>query len=377
MKTLDQYMPTMREAGGRWFFPRTSIVGTGVAVALLVSAVVFAYRYPTVKADEAAQRLERFNELTAQATAGTQTALSRLAVLVANQPEWVQKVTAEQTANIQGLLGQVQPLTQAQVLQQAEAQQTAWDEAQRLIAASPFKGLKREQIPLSADGKAYLAALEVQRPARFDYQRLADGIELALPALQAAIRLQAEAETLAHRLDVKLNGDKAAPLGSAAAAALGQPAAAPVRQRPQFVSTPAAPAAATAPAIQGATDSLSAAMRQAEREAERQQREAEQEAQRQQQAAEAAERRAEQQAQRKQQEAQRAAERQKREAEAKARAAAAAEERAKREAERQAEQQRIAAQRAAEAKQRECTSSLMARAKCAAEGYNPLTGLKN
>lgn len=367
MKTLDQYMPTMREAGGRWFFPRTSIVGTGVAVALLVSAVVFAYRYPTVKADEAAQRLERFNALTAQATAGTQTALSRLGVLVADQPEWLQKVTAEQTANIQGLLAQVQPLTQAQVLQQAEAQQVAWDDAQRLIAASPFKGLKREQIPLNEEGKAYLAALEVQRPSRFNYQRLADGINLALPALQAAIRLQAEAETLAHRLDVKLNGDDAAPLGSAAAAALGQPAtAAPVRPRAQFVSAPPAPAAATAPAIRGATDSLSAAMREAEREAQRQQQEAETAAQR-----------AEQQAQRKQQEAQRAAARQQREAEAKAKAAAAAEERAKREAERQAEQQRIAAQRAAEAKQRECTSSLMARAKCAAEGYNPLTGVKN
>jgi len=299
--------------------------------------------------------------------------LARLNSLATGQPEWLQKVTAEQTANIQELLAQVQPLTQAQVLQQAEAQQTAWDEAQRLIDGSPFKGLKREQIPLNEEGKAYLAALETKRPARFDYQRLADGVELALPALQAAIRLQGEAEALAHRLDVKLNGDKAAPLGSAAKATLEQPGTAAL-PRPQSVP---ATSAATAPAINGATDSLGAAMREAEREAERQLRQAEREAQLQQQEAEAATRRAEQQAQRKQQEAQRAAERQRREAEAQAKAAAAAEERSRREAEREAERQRIAAQRAAEAKQRECTSSLMARAKCAAEGYNPLTGVKN
>jgi len=72
MKTLDQYMPTMREAGGRWFFPRTSIIGSGVAFALLISAVVFAYRYPATKAAEAAQRLDQFNTLTEQATESPQ-----------------------------------------------------------------------------------------------------------------------------------------------------------------------------------------------------------------------------------------------------------------------------------------------------------------
>ena len=359
MRTLNQYMPTMRETAGRWFFPRSSIVGTGVAVALLVCAVVFAYRYPTVKTDEAAQRLERFNALTAQATAGTQNALARLSTLAVGQPEWLQKVTNDQTASIQGLLSQVQPLTQAQILQRAEAQQVAWEAAQTLIAGSAFNGLKDDQIPLGEEGKAYLAALNVPRPSRFDYLRLADGIDLALPALKAAIRLQTEAEALTHRLDVKLNGDKAIPLNSAPVPAL---------ENPGRLANPVLPpkSALEGPSSQGSIDAVDTAIRKAEREAKQQQ-----------QAAETAAQREEQQAQRKLQVAENAAKRQQRESEAKAKAAAGAEERAKRQAERQAEQQRLAAQRAVEAKQRECTSSLMARAKCAAQGYNPLTGSKN
>ncbi|MBD4278564.1 hypothetical protein GUH26_21540, partial [Xanthomonas citri pv. citri] len=45
-------------------------------------------------------------------------------------------------------------------------------------------------------------------------------------------------------------------------------------------------------------------------------------------------------------------------------------------AERQAQQAERERQAAAEAKKRECTRSIISRAKCATEGYNPLTGEK-
>ncbi|MGL4319180.1 MAG: hypothetical protein ACRCTL_21505 [Pseudomonas sp.] len=363
MRTLEQYLPVMREADGRWYWPRSSSIGTLVAVALLLVAIVYAWRYPTMKTEEAAQRLERFNELTLQSTQHTQAALSRLQVLVANQPEWLRDLAAEQVGNLHAHLALVKPLTRAQVLQQAQAQQEAYESAQQLIEASPFNGLTKQQVPLSTEGKAYLDALEVQRPSRFDYQRLSDGVLDALPILQAGFKLQAQAETLAHQLDLRLNGDKATPLGPAATTAQQAPAELQSEQ----------------PAVQPDVpiNALTSALRQAERDAERQQRQAELEVQNQQHQAEREDRQAEQQAQRKQQQAQRAAAQQQRDAERLAKAAAEARQRAERETERQAAAAQRQAQAAAEAKRRECTANLVARAKCAAQGYNPLTGMRN
>ena len=356
MRTLEHYLPVMREADGRWYWPRASSIGTLVAVALLLVAFVYAYRYPAMKTEAAAQRLERFNALTLQSTQNTQVALSRLQVLVTNQPEWLRDLVTEQVGNLHAHLSLVKPLARAQVLQQAQAQQEAYEKAQQLIEASPFKGLTKQQVPLSIEGKAYLNALEVERPSRFDYQRLSDGVLDALPILQAGFKLQAQAESLAHQLDVQLNGEKATPPGPAAATAKQAPAD---LQNEQPADQPGVP-----------INALTSALRQAERDAERQQRQAQLEVQNQQLQAEREARQAEQRAQR-------AAAQQQRDAERQAKAAADAKQRAEREAERQAAAAQRQAEAAAETKRRECTASLMARAKCAAQGYNPLTGMKN
>src|SRR5690606_24667953 len=90
-------------------------------------------------------------------------------------------------------------------------------------------------------------------------QRLADGVISALPTLQAGLKLQAQAESLAHELDVRLNGDKAA-----------------------TATQTIAPVAETLRPVAGSTqqvaksdvpiNALTSALRQAEREAERQKR---------------------------------------------------------------------------------------------------------
>lgn len=348
MKTLSQYMPTMREAKGRLFFPLTSMLGTGAALVLLACAVSYAYRYPAVQAEEAAQRLEHFNGLTIKTTQGTQSALTRLTALVAEQPEWMREMIAKEAVKIMADMALIQPLSKELVLQQAQAQQNDYNAAQALIDASAFKGLDAKLIPLTADGKAYLAALKVRPPARFEYQRLADGSTSALDVLRAGLLLQERAEVLAHKIDVKINGDKAQPLGVTASPLLES-------ARLHEVAELAVPAPVSA---------LSA-LEQAERDAEQQQRKAEQEAQR-----------AKQQAQRKQQQAQLAAERLKAAEERQARAAADAAQRAERDAQRKVEAEQARAAAAAEAKMRECTASLVARTLCAAQGYNPLTGRK-
>lgn len=363
MRTLEQYLPVMHEAHGHWYWPRSYMAGPVLALALFLVAAVYAYRYPAMKAEEAAQRLERFNALTRESTEKTQVALTRLQGLVAEQPEWLRAVVAEQVGSIHAHLALVKPLTREEVLQQAQDQQEAYEAAQQLIEASPFKGLTKQQVPLSAEAKAYLDALEVERPSRFDYQRLFDGVFDALPTLQAGLKLQAQAESLAHELDVRLNGDKAIPASQTttpAGEAFGQ-----------------APGAPQAPQLQAPLNALTDALRQAEREAERQQRQAELAAENQKRQLERAARQAKVQEQRKQQQAQRAAAQQQRDAERHARAVAEARQREERDAERQVATERRQAQAAIDAKRRECTASIVARAKCAAEGYNPLTGMKH
>lgn len=366
MNTLEQYFPVMREAAGRGYWPRASSISTLAAVVLFLVAVVYAYRYPTMKTEEATQRLERFNALTLQSAEHTQAALSRLQVLVADQPDWLRDLTAEQVANLNAHLALIKPLDKAQVLQQAQTQQEAYDNAQQHIEASPFKGLTKQQVPLNIEGIAYLDALEIKRPSRFDYQRISDGVLNAIPILQAGFELQVQAENLTHQLDVRLNGEKAAPLGVAAITAQQAPI------NPQSMQ-PAQPALAPSASINTLTDAL----RQAEKDAERQQRQAQQEAKNQQLQAERETRQVEQHAQRKQQQAQRAAAQQQRDTERQAKTAAEAKLRAEKDAERLAEAEKRQLQAAVEAKRRECTASFVSRAKCAAQGYNPLTGIRN
>ena len=171
MNTMDNYLPVLREANGRWYWPPSSSIGTLIAIALLAVAIAYAHHYPTMKTDEATQRLERFNSLTMQTLQGTQTAVARLQTLSAGQPEWLRNLTSEQIRNLNARLALIKPLNKGEVLEQAQAEQKKYDQAQQLIEGSPFKGLTVKQVPLSIEGKAYLDALEIQRPSRFDYQR--------------------------------------------------------------------------------------------------------------------------------------------------------------------------------------------------------------
>lgn len=362
MKAIAINMPVMREAEGHWYWPGATSPATLLALVLLLTAFVFAYRYPAMKADEAIQRIEAINELSGQSVKRTQAALSRLQVLIADQPEWLRQVAAEQTSNLQEQLSLVNPLSKEQVLQNAVAQQERYDQAHQLIEESPFKGLTKQQVPLSVEGKTYLSALEVKRPSRFDYQRLSDGVLDALPVLQEGFKLEAQTENLVHRLDLQLNGDKASALGPAAATAQ-QATDYPSEQPPKLEQS--RPSAAS-------VETLNDAIRQAERNVKRQQRQAELEARNLARLAEREARSTEQQVQRGQQKAQRLAAQRQRVDERQATAAL--------EATRRADLRVAAARRqavaAAEAKQKECTASLVARARCAAQGYNPLTGTK-
>lgn len=369
MRTTEIYMPLMREAEGHWYWPGSTSPATLLALALLLAAFVYGYRYPAMKADEAIQRIEAVNQLIDQSAQHTQTALSRLQGLMADQPEWLRQVATAQTTELQAQLSMVKPLSKEQILQKAVVQEEQYDQAQQVIAASPFKGLTKLQIPLSAEGKRYLDALEVKRPSRFEYQRISDGLLDALPVLQEGFKLQAQTENMVHRLDVQLSGDKAGIPRPAASAAHQTTDYEPRKQAPELEQP--------LPSSTSPVDTLSSAIRQAEKNAERQQRQAELEAQNSARLAEREARSVEQKAQREQQKAQRTAIQRQREVERQATAVEEATRRADQESERRVAAAKRQAEAASEAKQRECTASLMARAQCAAQGYNPLTGRKN
>ncbi|KTC04682.1 hypothetical protein AO387_02390 [Pseudomonas syringae ICMP 11168] len=363
MKTTEIYMPLMREAEGHWYWPGSTSPSTLLALALLLAAFVYGYRYPAMKADEAIQRIEAVNQLIDQSAQHTQTALSRLQGLMTDQPEWLRQVAKAQTAELQAQLSLVKPLSKEQILQKAVLQQEQYDQAQQLITASPFKGLTKLQIPLSAEGKRYLDALEVKRPSRFEYQRLSDGLFDALPVLQEGFKLQVQTENMVHRLDVQLNGDKAGAPGQAAEQASDYDGGEQLSDRQQ--PNPKAP-----------IDKLSSAIRKAERNAEQQEQQAKLEAQNQARQAERDARQAELQAEREQQKAQRLSIQRQRDTDRQASVAAEATRRAEQDSERRLAAAKRQSEAAAEAKQRECTASIMARARCAAQGYNPLTGAR-
>lgn len=395
MNTLAQYLPVMREAPGRIYFPGHAVVGVALAVVLLVSAGYLAVRYPANKAKEAIVLLGEYGNRTAGTVKGATAALERTQDLLASQPEWFIQSLLRQVEDLQRQLSEIPSATvptPAQVLEQARQRQADYDKAQQLIATSPFKDLPDDQVPLTDEGKQLLEAREVKPADRFKYQQLMTGAVEQLAALHAALKVQASAETLAHRIDVQINGDQAAPLGNVAsgfnaapqtdASQEDDPAAIKAKifklmtqgrelERRRRQEPPRAPAPVPAsgsgsapmpvsPSVDRNTvagDPLAAV--QAKRQAERK--------------AAAAER---------QTKARRDTER----AESETRRQAAeqrAVEQARRDAERLAQQaQQEAAQRAQEAETAaramavECTSSIPARILCAKNGYNPLTGKK-
>lgn len=399
MNTLDQYMPTMREAPGRLYFPMRASIAAIVSAVLLAGGLTWAAGYPARKAHEAIERLTTYNGLIRESNVGTHAALKRLQGLLAGQPEWLQKAAGKTVETIRDRLADAQPITPQQVLDAAAKQQAAYDKAQALIASSPFRGLDARQVPLTKAGKAYLEALKAEPPARFEYQRLTDGTAVLLKAYNIALKVQDQALNFVHGVDVRLNGDKAAP----APAPVLDPTAASLRDLLGNDSDKAAGANAEsvlqqilaadrererqqadkpdpAPTRHSASDSLGGSFadaarqheakeRQAQREAEQAKARAAAEAAAQERAAErkvAAEKRAATLAKLKAEKARLEAK------QAAIRKARAAKEEAAREKARAAAQ----AKAAAEAKKRECTSSILARAKCAAQGYNPFTGEK-
>ena len=366
MMTTEIRMPVMRETEDRWYWPGSTSPATLLALALLLVAVVYAYRYPAMKTGEAAQRLEAINALSAQSVQHTEAALSRLQVLIADQPEWLREVATEQTSNLQAQLSRIKAPSPERVLQKAAEQQEKYDQAQQLIETSPFKNLTKQQVPLSVEGKLFLSALEVKQPSRFDYQRLSDGVLDALPVLQEGFKLQAQTETLVHRLDVQLNGDKAGALGPAAVAEQTSGYYDREQQSEPQQPTPSA-----------SIDTLISAIRKAGRDAERQEQRAKLEAQNQARQVERDARQAKQQSEREQQKAQRLSIQRQRDTDRQASAAVEATRRAEQDSEHRLAAAKRQSEAAAEAKQRECTASIMARARCAAQGYNPLTGAKN
>jgi hypothetical protein len=345
MNTLAQYMPALREASGRYYLPARVTVSVIVSAALLVVGLTAAFRYPVYKTQQAIAQLASYNALITEANASTQTALGRLDGLLATQPEWVQSSTRRTADKLREQLAGAVPVDPAKVLADAEAQQRAYDEAQAIIAASPFKGLEKRQIPLTPAGKAYLAALDVKAPARFEYQRLADGVALLLKVYRTAATVQNEAEMLAHRLDAKVNGAAAA--GPAPEPMEAAPEVDRKRERPVLdsilnggeASEPAPKRMGLSPLVPLGAKPAGNGDAERQREAERQRR-----------------------AELREQEAARKAKAEAEAAELEAAAAAAREQEA--------------AAAAVAAKKQECTRNLLTRAKCAREGYNPVTGEK-
>lgn len=381
MKTLDQYFPAMKEAPGRLFFVPRASVNAGVAVALLAGVMAYAIHYPSMKENEAIQRLAHINDLITNSTAATQASISHLPALATGAPSYVQSVVKEAATRLQAQLAPIKPVTVDQIRDAMQHRRDEYAQAQALIAKSPFRGVPVNQVPATADGQAYLKALKVTAPPRLESQQ----IELdALSRYRAALDVQDRAAKVEHQIDVQVNGDKAAPAKNVlvpmdlSQLATQEPLPSPsvsVIGRPEGAPQPVAQTSAGGSEVQG-QGQIAAGQQQAQQPAIAAQQAAQQAEQQrvlaQQQAKERAARQRElaqeQARERAEQAAQQAALVKQRQAEQ------------ARQAAQQAEQQRVLAQQqaqeAAAEKARECTSSVFARFKCASQGYNPLTGQK-
>lgn len=379
IRTLDTYKPALRETQAFFYLPKRAALGWFVVLVLLVCAMSYAWHWPRARTAEAVQQLAQLRQRMEVSQNKTRDLVdsTRRALEEKGMPP---ETSARIVAAIGDQLGKLQPVTPESLDAQAVEQADAYTKAQATIATSPFKGMPVKDVPPTADGEAYLQALRVKPVKPLRYQRLADGVAPALQTLGKAVALQAQAEQLWARF---AGQDKAEPgevtktmrerALSASADEVTAPRSRDLPVPPRFTSPIPSPISA-AP-----SDELSPtqrAMRELDLAVERKRQEqvaAKAEAQR----VEAEQRRVEQQvraeANRKEREVQ--MERQRVEAEAQRRQQAA--EQQARQAERQAQQVAQENARQVEAKRRECTSSLIARAACAAQGYNPLTGLKN
>lgn len=393
MRTLNEYMPAMREQSAAWLYVSTrSLVGLCIAAVLLAVGVAGAMHYPTMQSDNALAKLTNFDQMIEVSHQATQTAINRLVALAVNQPKWQQDSTASMVASLQKEMALQKPTTAEEVFSDASKAQAKYQAAQQLVAASPFKGLTDNQIPVSAAGNAYREAVAMTPPPAFAYQQLDKGSLIALATYRSALATQTYAEQAAHDLDQRLNGGKASPLSADAKASASTdngdiegiaatPAnedriiellerkeaaqnarraapgngdsASPAPSAPEMISPSSAPAATIDPtqqAQQAAQAKQRAAEIHARLQAQHAQQEAAQERTRQQQATLAAQQ------------------------------AELARQQAAQRAEQQKEQAALAAKQQAEAdRQRmkqQCTSSIAARIACAAKGYNPLTGEK-
>lgn len=211
MKTIDQYFPAMSESAGRLFYVPRAGLHALVAVAALAGGLAYAIHYPAMKTAESTARLDGYNSLITGSTAATSASVSRTLALVSGMDAGIQSSVKTGLAPFQTRLAAIRPITLDEVHTAVEKRRDAYAAAQVVIAASPFRGTPVGRIPASAEGKAYLDALKVTPPPL----RAADQIDLAadqaLGIYKSALDLQAQMADVEHRVDGRVNGDKAKP----------------------------------------------------------------------------------------------------------------------------------------------------------------------
>lgn len=225
----------MTENKGRFYFPKKLSIALALIIVLLIACIAYALSYSSTMKSEQIQRLERINQLTNQSISATRSAITRLTFLGENQTGWNKKYIDQQVANFNASLDKLLMVDDKQILANAIKQNEDYNKAQKIIANSPFKGMKEQQIPLTDEGKQYLEAIKAVKPPRFDYQRLEQGINDYQGIVYNAFRLQEQAEKFTHQIDVKLNGDKANAKGDFS---IPSPTETPVTQEAVTEQTP-------------------------------------------------------------------------------------------------------------------------------------------
>ncbi|MFM0197805.1 hypothetical protein PQQ65_32400 [Paraburkholderia strydomiana] len=209
MKTIDQYFPAMQEAKGRFFYmPRVS--DAVIAVAVLAGLLGYAFHYPKMRLDDATARLNRYNALITSSTSATADGIAQMTALVASKDKGTQDAVQRATAQLQTRLYPIRPITLDEVHTAVQKRREAFAAAQAVIAKSPFHGTPVGQIPATPEGKAYLAALKMTPPPRLQWDQIDLASDQALGVYKSALDLQAQAANIEHRVDLAVNGDKAA-----------------------------------------------------------------------------------------------------------------------------------------------------------------------
>jgi len=223
MKTINQYFPAMSESKGR-SFALPSLPEMGLAAAMLAVALSGGIGYPLYQDHLLQARLDDANAPIVKSLDAAHASINHINALVAGQERYKQEVASNNVSAIQKSLNGVHTVSIDGVRADLTKQQKAYDDAQTLIANSPYKD---KLFAFGPGADEYFAARNVQKPEPVT-DVVSAAIDQANAQAAAASRARVYAESVERDILAMVSKGNIAQIADVKHAPVEAPAPSPV-----------------------------------------------------------------------------------------------------------------------------------------------------